>query len=192
MAPDQRRIDEAYGVQHIDEAYVRSLADPLVRYMDEPPHDPLTVLAIACRGALFTAWEMITLGEIGLRQDEERAAAGNPSSTGFAMNQHGQIYAGRKVIRDVAETLKLMHPGPLATRGERLYAARTAARLSHEELAQRTGIHRSHVGRIERGDRTLTREVAVLAAGPLGVSPQYLLTGVDPEPEPEPEAGDAT
>lgn len=190
MAPDQRRIDEAYGVQHIDEAYVRSLADPLVRYMGEPPHDPLTVLAIACRGALYEALEQIEHGETHLRMFDGTGDAPRGMDEGVWMS-HGEIMAGKRIIRRIAEVLDLMHPGPLATRGERLYAARTAARLSREELAQRTGIHRTHVGRIERGDRTLTREVAVLAAGPLGVSPQYLLTGIDPEPE-EPEAGDAT
>lgn len=88
----------------IDEAYVKSLADPLVSHTTEPL-DTMSVLAIAVRAALFEAQEMIELGEIHLRLFDTGDTKGSPYGIWQA---HGQIYAGKKVIRRVAEALRLM------------------------------------------------------------------------------------
>jgi hypothetical protein len=164
----------------IDEAYVKALADSLVRYVGEPPHDPLTVLALAVRAALFEAWEMIKLGEIGLRQDGEREAGGLGSSLPFFMQCTGQIYAGTLVIRRVKECLDLLRPGPGATPGARVLAARGPKYMTRQDLAFTAGVDKSHVCRVERGDRRLTPGMAVRLAAALDVTPEYLLTGEEP------------
>lgn len=91
----------------ITEAYVKSLADPLITYTDEPI-DTQSVLAIAVRAALYEAWEVIKLAEIGLRRDKERKERGEPQHLAYAMQCYGEVYAGTKVIRRVADALRLM------------------------------------------------------------------------------------
>lgn len=162
----------------IDEAYVKALADPLIRYTSEPPHDPLTVLALAVRAALFEAWEMIELGESGLRREEEREAKGQGRGPiAFFVQCHGQIYAGTRVIRRVKECLDLLRPGPIATPGARVLAARGPKYMSRRDLAYAAGVDSSHVCRVERGERRLTPAMAARLAAVLDVTPEYLLTG---------------
>lgn len=160
--------------REIGEAYVKSLADPLVRYMSEPPHDPLTVLAIATRGALFEALEYLEMSERSVAKESKDRPLHH------SMYDHGQIYVARKVIRRVAEVLQLLTPGPLATPGERVRAARGPKYLTRADLAYAAGVHRSHVSRVERGERTLTPEMAARLAAVLDVTPEYLLTGKNP------------
>jgi DNA-binding XRE family transcriptional regulator len=167
------------ALPEITEAYVKSLADPLIRHTGEPPHDPLTVLAIATRAALWEAWEQIEHGETHLRMFD-----GPPEHRGMESGiwiSHGEIMAGKRVIRRVAEALKLMRPGPECAPGVRLLAARTAKYHTHQTLADAIGVDRAHVSRIERGKRTLTPEVAQRMAAVLGVTAAYLLTGLDEE-----------
>lgn len=156
----------------IDKEYVDGLARPLVRYTSEPPHDALTVLAIAVQGALYEAWEQVEHGERHLRMF--------PNGLGVDVS-HGEIMAGKRVIRRVADVLRLFQPGPNATPGERLLAARSVKYLTHQQLADAAGVHRAHISHIEKGRRGLTRPVAVLLADILGVTPGYLLTGEDPD-----------
>lgn len=82
----------------ITEAYVKSLADPLIAYTDEPL-DTQSVLAIAVQAALFGAWEQIEHGETHLRMF--------PNGTGAPVS-HGEIMAGKRIIRRVADVLRLM------------------------------------------------------------------------------------
>lgn len=88
----------------ITEEYVKSLADPLISHTTEPI-DTMSVLALTVQAALFEAWEMIELGEIHLRLFDTGDTKGSPYGIWQA---HGQIYAGKKVIRRVAEALRLM------------------------------------------------------------------------------------
>jgi DNA-binding transcriptional regulator YiaG len=164
----------------IDEAYVKALADPLVRYMGEPPHDPLTVLALAVRAALFEAWEMIDIGEIGLKRAEGGVFDTRAESLPFEMECHGRIYTGTKVIRRVRECLDLLRPGPGATPGERVLAARGPKYMTRQDLAFVAGVDSSHVSRVERGERRLTPAMAARLAAALDVTPEYLLTGEEP------------
>lgn len=164
----------------IDKAYVEALANPLARFMGEPPHDALTVLAVAVRAALFEALEMIELGEIGLKRAAGGAYDSRADSLPFEMDCHGRIYAGTKVVRRVKEALDLFHPGPLSTPGERVLASRSRLGLNQPELAKLAHCTRSHLSHIERGSRPLTPQMAAGLARPLGVTAEYLLTGKDP------------
>lgn len=163
----------------ITEAYVKGLADPLIRHMGEPPHDALTVLALAVQAALYEAWEQIEHGETHLRMF--------PNGVGVDVS-HGEIMAGKRVIRRVAEALRLFHPGERFTPGERVLATRSLRGLAQPDVADAADIHRSHLSRIERGQRVLTPLLAGRLAAVLDVTPEYLLTGKDPDGQAHSEA----
>ena len=57
---------------------------------------------------------------------------------------------------------------------------RVQAGLSQEELAHRSGLHRTYVGSAERGERNVSLKAIERLAGGLGVPPAALLAG---EPE---------
>jgi transcriptional regulator with XRE-family HTH domain len=60
--------------------------------------------------------------------------------------------------------------------GKAVRAYRDKAKLSQEELAHRSGLHRTYVGSVERGERNLSlKNIHVLAAS-LGTTPARLLT----------------
>lgn len=94
MAPDRPR--------EVDRAYVDELARPLISHMGEPL-DTTSVLAIAVQAALYEAWEQIEHGETHLRMF--------PNGLGAPVS-HGEIMAGKRVIRRVAEALDLMRHVP--------------------------------------------------------------------------------
>ena len=56
---------------------------------------------------------------------------------------------------------------------------RKAKKLSQEELAGKTGIHRTYIGGIERGERNPTLIMIRRISGALNISPSRLF---DPEP----------
>jgi len=47
---------------------------------------------------------------------------------------------------------------------------RIEAKMSQEEFADRCGLHRTYVGSIERGEKTITIETALKIAQALGIS----------------------
>lgn len=53
--------------------------------------------------------------------------------------------------------------------GRRLREVRLAAEISQEEMAHRSGLDRSYVGQVERGERNLTLENIYRLAEGLGV-----------------------
>ena len=55
--------------------------------------------------------------------------------------------------------------------GERLVALRKEASISSQErLAEKAGVHRTYVGRLERGESGVTVEALAAILAPLGVS----------------------
>jgi len=52
--------------------------------------------------------------------------------------------------------------------GESVRAARRDARLSQEELAHRSGLHRTYIGAVERGERNISLASAWALADTLG------------------------
>lgn len=65
--------------------------------------------------------------------------------------------------------------GLLAALGAAIRAARTARGLSQEALADAAKIDRSHMGKIERGERNVTLLNLARVAGALDCAPSQLL-----------------
>jgi transcriptional regulator with XRE-family HTH domain len=78
-------------------------------------------------------------------------------------------------------------PDPLsdATRlfGERLRSRRRSLGLSQEGLAERSGVHWTFVGQVERGQRNLSLHNALKLARGLGVDLGELVGGLKAPPE---------
>lgn len=73
---------------------------------------------------------------------------------------------------------KLDSKGVLIELGATIRAARRAQGKSQEELADSAGIDRSHMGKIERGERNLTLLNLLKVAEALNAKPSELLTKV--------------
>ena len=65
--------------------------------------------------------------------------------------------------------------GSLKRLGEAVRAARKALAMSQEALADASGIDRSHMGKIERGERNITFLNIVRIAKAVGCQPSDLL-----------------
>ena len=61
--------------------------------------------------------------------------------------------------------------------GQRVQESRKFAGMTQEELADRLGIDKNHVSRIERGAKACSIDILVELSGVLRVSTDYLLTG---------------
>ena len=59
--------------------------------------------------------------------------------------------------------------------GKQLRAKRNSLGISQEELAFQSGLHRTYVGSVERGERNLSLENIFVFAKALGCSPKDLL-----------------
>ena len=66
--------------------------------------------------------------------------------------------------------------------GENLRRARKQAGLSQEELAVRASLHRTEIGLVERGERSVLLETAIKLAGAAGVSLADLIAGIEWSP----------
>jgi transcriptional regulator with XRE-family HTH domain len=64
---------------------------------------------------------------------------------------------------------------PRAWFGERLRSLRAAQGISQEELADRSGLNRTYVGSVERGERNVSLLNIHKLATALGVAPSALL-----------------
>jgi len=69
---------------------------------------------------------------------------------------------------------------PLAVVGERIRNRRLALNLSQEELADRSGLHRTYIGSLERGERNATIIVLAKVAAALEIDTGELLRGIRP------------
>lgn len=59
---------------------------------------------------------------------------------------------------------------------------RTAAEISQEDLADRSGLHRTYVSLLERGKRNPSLQVIIALANSLGISPAALVESATSEP----------
>ncbi|MBK9387887.1 MAG: helix-turn-helix transcriptional regulator [Planctomycetes bacterium] len=62
--------------------------------------------------------------------------------------------------------------------GMRIRAMRSSLKISQEELADRSGLHRTYVGAVERGERNISLDNIVRISNALGITPSKLLEGV--------------
>jgi transcriptional regulator with XRE-family HTH domain len=63
--------------------------------------------------------------------------------------------------------------------GQKIREQRVGIGLSQEELADASGLHRTYIGSIERGERNVSLQNIVLIARALSVSPSILLDGIE-------------
>lgn len=70
------------------------------------------------------------------------------------------------------------HSSILRQFGERVRARRVQLCLSQEELAERSGLHRTYVGSVERGERNIALENIARLAIALELAPDELLKGI--------------
>lgn len=70
--------------------------------------------------------------------------------------------------------------------GDRLRIARKQAKLSQEELAHRSGLHRTYISLVERGGRNISMLNLLTITGVLGVDPAEIVQGLTREPQLKP------
>lgn len=63
--------------------------------------------------------------------------------------------------------------------GRELRRRRQAAHLTQEELAEKSGLHRTYISLVERGLRVPTLDAAFRLAAPLKISPSIFVRGVE-------------
>jgi transcriptional regulator with XRE-family HTH domain len=59
---------------------------------------------------------------------------------------------------------------------------RKRAKLSQEDLGYSSGLHRTEIGLLERGDRVARIDTLIKVAGGLSVRPEELLDGIEWQP----------
>lgn len=70
--------------------------------------------------------------------------------------------------------------------GENLRRVRRREGLSQEQLAARSSLHWTEIGRLEHGERVCRIDTLIRLAGGVAVPPDELLGGIDWVPGPEP------
>ena len=65
--------------------------------------------------------------------------------------------------------------------GQRIREVRLDRSLSQEELADKSGVHRTYVGMIERGEKNITVLSLLKVSGALGIDISDLLDGIKDE-----------
>lgn len=69
--------------------------------------------------------------------------------------------------------------------GERVKHRRNRLGISQEALADRSDLHWTFVGQVERGQRNISLHNLLKLAAGLGTDPGKLIQGLDPPPEDE-------
>lgn len=69
--------------------------------------------------------------------------------------------------------------------GDNLWRVRRREGLSQEQLAVRASIHRTEVGKLEKGERTCRIDTLLRLAGAMAVAPEELIEGIVWVPAPE-------
>ena len=67
----------------------------------------------------------------------------------------------------------------LVVLGKRIHELRAAKKWSQEEFAHVSGLHRTYIGQIERGEKNISFENLSKIAGVLGVTLSELLSGLE-------------
>lgn len=62
--------------------------------------------------------------------------------------------------------------------GKNIYELRISQQLTQEKLAELTGLHRTYIGGVERGERNVSLKNIVRIARALEVSPAHLMKGI--------------
>jgi len=70
--------------------------------------------------------------------------------------------------------------------GDRLREARKQAKLSQEEVAHLSGLHRTYISLVERGGRNISVLNLLSITGVLGVDAGDIVTGLTREPRIKP------
>jgi transcriptional regulator with XRE-family HTH domain len=63
--------------------------------------------------------------------------------------------------------------------GKRVHERRVARKWSQEEFAHVSGLHRTYIGQIERGEKNISFANLVKISGVLGVTMAELLAGIE-------------
>ena len=71
-----------------------------------------------------------------------------------------------------------MPRSPTEVFGAEVRRRRTELGLSQEELAERSGLHRTYIGSVERGERNISLLNIVELATALGCDPASLVAGI--------------
>ncbi len=66
--------------------------------------------------------------------------------------------------------------------GKNIKLTRESLNLSQEELAMMSGLHRTFIGAVERGENNISFNNLVNIAGVLGISLEKLFEGIKPKP----------
>jgi transcriptional regulator with XRE-family HTH domain len=86
---------------------------------------------------------------------------------------------GQDAFTKLLEGAALMPPNPVAVRfSENLDRSRKRAGISQEDLAVRSGVHRTEISILERGGRVPRIDTVVKLAGGLEIAPGDLLDGI--------------
>ncbi len=72
-----------------------------------------------------------------------------------------------------------MNTDPRTLLGERIRSLRLGANLSQEELAEKSRLHRTYVGAVERGERNVSLLNIVRLAQALNTKPSKLMEACD-------------
>jgi DNA-binding XRE family transcriptional regulator len=72
-----------------------------------------------------------------------------------------------------------LHSEKVAFRfGQNLRRCRILAGLSQEELGERASLHRTEIGKLEKGDRLARIDTLVRLAGAMAIRPEELVEGI--------------